>query len=39
MARGHIVAPSCDESGNVLGRVHANVIPDTRMYQVEFDGH
>ena len=36
MARGHVVAPSCDASGNVLGRAHTNQILNTRMYQEEF---
>ena len=36
MARGHVVARSCDTNGNVMGRSHTNPILDTRMYQVEF---
>ena len=36
MARGHVVAQSCDANGNVICRVHANPILDTGMHQVEF---
>ena len=38
MARGHVVVHSCNTSGNVMGRAHANPIMDTRLYQVEFVG-
>ena len=38
MARGLVVVWSHNASGNVMGRVHTNLIMDTRMYQVEFVG-
>ena len=38
MAKGHVVARSGDAKGNVMGRSHTNLILDTRMYQVEFNG-
>ena len=38
MARGHIMACSCDANRNVVGRANANPILDTRKYQVEFAG-
>ena len=38
MIRGHVVAQSCDVSGNILGRDHANHVLDTTLYQVEFTG-
>ena len=38
MVRGHVVAFSHDDSGNMMDRAHANAIFDTRMYQVEFAG-
>ena len=38
MARGHVVACSYDANGNVMDRAHTNMIINTRMYQVEFDG-
>ena len=38
MARGHVVAQSLDDSGNIMGRAHENPIMDTRLYQVEFKG-
>ena len=38
MARGHVVAQSCDTNGNVMCGAHANLNLDTRMYQVEFAG-
>ena len=34
MARGHVVAQSCDANGNA----HMNLFLNTRMYQVEFTG-
>ena len=38
MARGHVVAWSCNINGSIMGRAHTNPILDTRMYQVEFAG-
>ena len=38
MARGHVVARSCNASGNIMARAHTNPILDTRIYQVEFSG-
>ena len=38
MARGHVVARSIDDNGDVMGKSHTNPILDTRMYQVEFAG-
>ena len=38
MARGHVVAQSFDANGNVIIWAHANLILDTRMYQVDFTG-
>ena len=38
MARGHVVAQSCDANGNIMGRAHTNPILDTILYQVEFSG-
>ena len=38
MVRGHVVAQSCDASGNVIYRANTNSILDTRMCQVEFTG-
>ena len=38
IARSHVVAWSCDANGNVMGGAHANIIQDTRAYQVEFSG-
>ena len=35
MARGHVIAQSCDANGNIMGRVHTNPILDTRTYQVD----
>ena len=37
-ARGHVVVQSCNASGNMMGRAHANSIMDTSVYQVEFVG-
>ena len=34
IVRGHVVALSSDVSGNIMVRVHANPILNTRMYQV-----
>ena len=38
IAWDHIVASSCNASGNLMDRAHTNPILDTRMYQVEFVG-
>ena len=38
MARGHLVACSCDASGNVMGRAHTNPILHSRMCQIEVAG-
>ena len=38
MARGCVVAQSCNACGNVTGRAHTRTIFDTRKYQVEFAG-
>ena len=38
MARGHVVAQSCNFDGNRIGRVHTNLILNTRMHQVELAG-
>ena len=38
MARGHVVAWSCNAKGNVMVRAHANPVIDTSLYQVEFTG-
>ena len=38
MARGHVVARSCDANKNVISRAHVNAILNTRMYWVEFTG-
>ena len=38
MARGHVVTQSGDANRNVIGRVHANPIINTRMNQVVFTG-
>ena len=38
MAKGHVVAWSCNVSGNIMERAHTNPILDTKMYQVEFSG-
>ena len=35
MARGHVMAWSCNASGNDMGLAHMNPILDTRMYQVD----
>ena len=35
MARGHVVAQSCDDNGNAMGRPHANPIVNTRMHKVD----
>ena len=37
-ARCYVVAQSHDANGNVMGKVHANTILDTKTYQVEFAG-
>ena len=36
MARGHVVAQIRDTKWNVMDKVHANLILDTELYQVEF---
>ena len=36
LARGHVVAQSCNASGNFMGRDNAYSILDTKIYQVEF---
>ena len=36
VARGHVMAQSCNTSGDIMGRAHMNTNLDTRMYQVEF---
>ena len=36
MARGHVLACSCDANGNVMDRAHTNLILDNRVCQVEF---
>ena len=38
MARGDVMALSCNASGNIMGRAHANPIMDTRLYQVKATG-
>ena len=38
MAKGYVVAWSCNANGNVIGRAHTNTILDTRVYQGEFAG-
>ena len=35
---GYEVAQSHDVNGNMMGRAHANLIFNTKMYQVEFAG-
>ena len=36
MARGQVVAWSCNANGNIMDRTHTSLILDTRMYRVEF---
>ena len=36
MARGHVLAQRGDTRGKTMGRAHANLILETRLYQVEF---
>ena len=36
MTKFHVVAQNYDANKNAMGRVHANPILDTRMYEVEF---
>ena len=38
MAKGHVVAQSCDVSGKNMERAQTNPLLDFRMYQVEFTG-
>ena len=38
MARSYVVAWSCNASGHIMGKAHANPIMNTRMYQVDFGG-
>ena len=38
MARGHAMAWRNDAHGIVMGKAHANLILDTRIYQDEFAG-
>ena len=38
MVKGHVVARSIDDNGNMVGRYHTNPILDTRTYEVEFTG-
>ena len=38
MVRGNVVAHKKDVKGNAIGRAHANLMADTRLYEVEFPG-